>query len=90
MPSRIAAELAARWNIQVADGPGAIHYSRDGNWYHPITRFPGALLDSMGYVVFASERAWRDCPYLRIGRKGDVGVPGGIRGIPGYRRMESA
>ena len=89
MPSRIAAELMIRWNIQIANVPGAVRYSQRGNWYHALTRFPGVLLDATGYVVFESERAWRECPLLHIGPKGDVGVPGGIRIIYGYREMES-
>jgi hypothetical protein len=90
MPSRIAAELVARWSIQIADGHGAVRYCTAGNWYHPLTRFPGALLDPTAYVVFESERTWRECRQLKIGPKGDVGIPGGIRNILGHRLMASS
>ena len=88
MPSRIAAELAHKWNIPVAVGPGTLRYSERGNWYHSLRAFPGALVDATGFVVFETERDWRECPQLAIGPKGDVGVRGGISQVYGYRRVE--
>jgi 5-methylcytosine-specific restriction enzyme A len=70
-------------------GIGAEHalYSFDGTWYHRLTRFPGALCDSEGYVLFATKAAFDHCSFLRI--RQDVGCPGGIHQIPGYVRCGS-
>jgi hypothetical protein len=60
-------------------------YHRDGIWYERLERFPGAFFDENGYVLFESEAAFVQCPYLQITEK--VKVPEGIAQIPGYRRM---
>jgi hypothetical protein len=59
-------------------------FHKDGNWYHPLRTFPGALCDPGGYVVFGSEREFVSCPYLVL-RK-DVHTESGytIADIPGY------
>lgn len=72
--------LAKRWNLDVAHAL----YRKSGDWYHRLERFPGALLDDDGYVVFATEHSFRHCPQLHI--RQDVHVPGGIKPIPGYTR----
>ncbi len=87
MPSRIASELVEQWKIPVAAEAGAVRYSSQGDWYHGLRRFPGVLIDATGYVVFASEREWLQCPQLRIGPRGDVAVRGGIAGVYRYVRM---
>ena len=79
--SDTAAKRAKRWNLHVKHAL----YRKTGDWYHQLERFPGALLDEEGYVVFETEQAYRSCPQLRI-RK-DVGVPNGIVTIPGYTRV---
>lgn len=79
--SDTGASLAARWNVDVRHAL----YRKTGDWYHQLERFPGALLDENGYVVFETEEAFRACPELRI--RQDVSVPGGIAGIPGYTRV---
>lgn len=60
-------------------------YSKDGNWYMPLERYPGALFDPNGYVVFKTEADFLNCAYLSIGDT--VHVPDGISAIPGYRKM---
>jgi len=72
------------WNV------GANHalYREDGKWYHQLTRFPGVLFDSNGYIVFGSEEDYRDNPYLQI--KEDLHIPGGISTIPGYKRISES
>jgi 5-methylcytosine-specific restriction enzyme A len=62
-------------------------YHKDGTWYERLERFPGALFDTDGYVLFETEDAFVNCPYLRITEQ--VNVPGGIAHIPGYRRMRN-
>jgi 5-methylcytosine-specific restriction protein A len=73
-----AAELAKRWGLQVRHAL----YRKTGTWYHRLKRFPGALLDADGYVVFESEQAFLSCPQLQV--KKQVGAPKGIKAIPGY------
>ena len=79
--SNTAAKLAKRWNLNV----GHALYRKTGDWYHQLKRFPGALIDADGYVLFETEVAYRECPQLRI-RK-DVAVHDGIKSIPGYTPM---
>ena len=52
-------------------------------------RFPGALFDLNGYVVFETEEAYEQCSQLQHGKQLNVtgGVTGGISSIPGYVRM---
>ncbi len=66
---------------------GAKHalYHKDGTWYMPLERFPGALFDPNGYVLFPTEKDFLECGYIKIGRR--VQVPSGISRIPGYKRM---
>jgi len=73
--------LNRQWRI------GAQHclYREDGRWYHRLERFPGALCDANGYVVFGTKHAFLNSRYLSIGE--EVNVPGGISSIPGYVRM---
>ena len=59
-------------------------YHRDGKFYENLKRFPGALFDPHGYVIFISEGEYRSSPYLRISQK--LNVPGGVDSIPGYVR----
>ena len=34
-------------------------YREDGKWYHHLKKFPGALFDFNGYIVFATRRGVR-------------------------------
>src|SRR5258708_6989870 len=78
-----AAELNEKWRV----GAEQPRYSHDGHWYATLTRFPAALIDANGYLVFASEEEYRDSPYIRTGKQ--IGVPKpGISAIPGYVRVE--
>ncbi len=68
-------------------GVGAEHalYREDGRWYHQLKRFPGALFDSNGYVLFQTEEEYQRSPYLQ--RTQDLHVDRGIVAIPGYVRI---
>ena len=74
-------QLSATWKVDVQHAL----YHQDGMFYENLKRFPGALFDPNGYVLFRTEEEFRSSPYLRIGRK--LNVPGGISSIPSYRRM---
>jgi len=69
-------------------GIGAKHalYRENGTWYHRLTAFPGALIDAHGYILFATEQEYLQCPSLQIGK--EIGVPGGIAQIDVYIRVE--
>jgi len=73
-----AKELASRWGLKVRHAL----YRKTGNWYHRLTRFPGALLDADGYVIFESEETFEGCPQLQVRKQ--VSAPKGIKAIPGY------
>ena len=79
--------LNRKWKV------GARHarYHKDGHWYEHLMRFPGALFDLNGYVVFETEEAYEQCSQLRHGKQLNVrpdGVrPDGISSISGYVRM---
>jgi 5-methylcytosine-specific restriction endonuclease McrA len=90
MDSRTKAKLnrdkAVRLNK--AWGVGAVHarYSYDGHWYATLTRFPAALFDDHGYVLFATEHDYLTSPYISIGKQISIPKPG-ISAIPGYVRI---
>lgn len=73
--------LNKKWNV------GAKHalYHKDGTWYNNLERFPGALFDPSGYVLFNIEEEYENCRHLRIGQ--ETNVPNGISRIPSYVRM---
>jgi len=58
-------QLARLWGLDVEHAL----YRKTGNWYHYLTRFPGALLDPAGYVIFRTEADFTTCPGLQLGRK---------------------
>ena len=68
-------------------GVGANHalYHREGSWYNNLRSFPGALFDPNGYVVFETELAYKNSPYVRITQ--ETNVRNGISSLPGYVRM---
>ncbi|MEP6959063.1 MAG: hypothetical protein ABI980_10080 [Nitrospirota bacterium] len=73
-------QLNEEWDV------GAHHalFSRDGKWYENLERFPGALFNQEGYILFKTEKEYRDCAFLRVGQKTNVST--GISSIPGYIR----
>jgi len=72
-------------------GVGAAHarYSDDGHWYAKLERFPAALFDVNGYVLFPTEKDYRNSPHLKIGKQISIRKPG-ISAIPGYVRVGSS
>ncbi len=84
--SNIQPDLTGKY-LNEAWGVGAKHalYGAEGKWYHVLIQFPGAFFDANGYIVFKSEREYRRCSYLRIGK--EVNIPKSISAIPGYIRV---
>jgi hypothetical protein len=73
-----ARQLLSAWGIPARHAL----YHNEGKWYHRLERFPAALLDQNGYVVFTSKEAYLESKYLRHGKH--LNVRGGIRQIPEY------
>jgi 5-methylcytosine-specific restriction protein A len=73
-------QLNQEWQV------GARHalYHHEGHWFHQLRRFPGALFDFNGYVLFRTEEEFRRCPDLNITQ--DVYVPKGISSMRAYVR----
>jgi hypothetical protein len=63
---------------------GARHalYSRTGTWYQNLERFPGALFDPNGYVLFETEEDYRNTQNVHVTKK--TNVRHGIAVLPGY------
>jgi len=59
-------------------------YHKDGTFYENLERFPGALFDLNGYVLFKTLEEYESCPYLDRGEK--LNIRGGISKMPGYIR----
>lgn len=62
-------------------------YHDVGKWYHQIERFPGALFDRNGYIMFSDKAGYEKSPYLIHGK--NIHVPEGIERIPGYVRVRT-
>ena len=60
-------------------------YRKNRRWYYHLTRFPGALFDENGYIVFQTMDAYERCSWLRHGVH--LNIPEGIKKIPGYIRV---
>ena len=82
-------DKASRLNEVWSVGAEQVRYSDDGHWYATLKRFPAALFDAHGYLLFASEPEYRASPHLRIGKQISVRKPG-ISAVPGYVRMREA
>ncbi len=55
-----------------------------------LERFPSALFDQNGYVLFQTEEDFLKCPHLAIKQKVHMRKRGDtIKNIPGYRKMKS-
>ena len=76
-------DKAVRLNETWSVGAAQARYSDDGHWYATLSRFPAALFDAAGYVLFETEQEYRASPYLKIGKQISVPKPG-ISAIPGY------
>ncbi len=76
-------QLIKRWKLQVRQA----RFHRGGHYYEHLSRFPAALCDPKGYVIFENENAYRNCKNLRLGQQVNV-MPPGISSIPGYQSVD--
>ena len=77
-------QLNDEWEV------GARHalFHRDGFWYNNLERFPGALFDPEGYVLFRTQEDYENCPSLKIGAQTNVLTERGICDIPEYHLVK--
>jgi hypothetical protein len=74
------AQAIKRWKIPVRQA----RFHQDGHFYETLQKFPAALCDPKGYIIFATEEDYLNCYFLKIGPK-KVNVKGGtISKIPNY------
>ena len=73
-------QLNREWNVNAQHAL----YHKDGTFYENLERFPGALFDAGGYVLFINEQEYRSSAYLNHGEK--LNIKGGISIMPGYIR----
>jgi hypothetical protein len=71
-------QLQREWKIPAQH----VLYHHKGAWFHLLERFPGALCDSDGYVLFETDQDFRNCAKLRIGKH--VKATQGLKSIRGY------
>jgi len=76
-----ATDLNKAWNV----GASQCRYRETGNWYHTLVRFPAALFDAHGYILFSSADELAKTEGILIGKQ--ISVPGGISQLEGYQRM---
>lgn len=76
--SNTGRQLRREWNIPAQH----VLYHHEGTWFHLLERFPGALCDPHGYVLFETKEDFFRSPNLKIGKH--VRVPDGLRNVRGY------
>ncbi|MGX9148131.1 hypothetical protein [Mesorhizobium sp. 128a] len=73
--------LNEQWHI----GAAYALYHRHGTWFNVLEKFPSALCDPNGYVLFSSRPEHENAPDLNVAQQ--TNVPGGIHRLSGYVRM---
>lgn len=73
--------LREKWSV---DAEQAL-YSRNGEWYHRLKRFPAAFFDANGYILFKTEKDYSENDSLKIGKT--VHVKNGISSLTNYIRI---
>jgi len=74
--------LKQQWKISAVQ----VRYHKDGTFFMPVDKFPAALCDPNGYVVFETKDQYSSSSFLEIGSR--VNVKKGIWNIPGYIKMK--
>ena len=79
-------DKAVRLNEAWGVGATQVRYSDDGHWYATLQRFPAALFDAHGYLLFPTKADYETSPHVSIGKQISVRKPG-IAAVPGYVRV---
>ena len=63
-------------------------YRGNGTWFHALSRFPGILCDTNGYVLFESEEEYKNSSPIKHGpNPKHIHVIDGIDKLPNYKRF---
>lgn len=65
------------------------YYFRDGNWYHPLKKFPGILANQKGYVVYDTKEEYISDRNLKHGSRLHFNTRNGISDLPKYREFNN-
>lgn len=77
-------ELNERWGV----GARQSRYHMEGTFFEILTKFPGALFDLHGYILFPREEDYLNCEGVFVTQK--TNVPNGISKLPGYKQVIDA
>jgi len=75
-------KLKKEWRIPVIQA----RYHKDGTFFMPVDKFPAALCDPNGYVIFKTKEEYEKSSDLDIGVR--INVKSGICKIHGYIQMK--
>lgn len=67
-----------------------VRFHWKGDFFMPLEKFPGALADKHGYVLFATEKEYASHPSLDhrgSSQNPRVGVVGGVSNLSGYKKF---
>ena len=85
-PTNSGDRLRREWSIPARQ----TRYHKDGDFFMPLTSWPGALADPNGFVVFETEDDLKRCPgfsYRGVGTPNlRIGICGGIARFAHYVR----
>jgi hypothetical protein len=85
-PTNSGRKVQREWSIPALQ----TRFHKNGNFYMPLTKWPGALADPAGYIVFQNEDDLKKCPtfcYYGLGSVNlRIGMRGGIAQLPNYVR----
>ncbi len=78
--------LQREWKIPAKQ----TRYRKTGDFYMPLKKFPGALADANGYVLFRNEQELENCREVEVRGRGSrnerLGIKGGISKLSAYVR----
>ena len=78
---RTGKELNEEWCVEAEHALA----HKEGDWYHYLERFPAALFDKNGYVIFKTNKDYIKNKHLVFGE--EVHVTGGISSMPEYIKV---
>ena len=74
--------LNRKWKV----GARQSRFAEGGSFYMPLERFPGAVCDLHGYILFETREDYEQCQSLQRGVR--LNIPNGISSVPGYVKVE--
>lgn len=76
-------DLAPRLNRDWGVGAKQARYRDTGDFYATLARFPAALFDRNGFLLFKTEEEYRSCSHIQFYPK-LINIRNGICTVPGY------